>query len=123
MKLLKKTLVGTLVAAAMLVMSAASNAQSINDIVKRGKVMIGVNSGAPPFSFVDADGKARGMDVDIANLLGKYLGVPAEVTTYTTAARIPACYNMCDVPRPLPRAGHHGCPAIPGGHPQTDAIL
>jgi polar amino acid transport system substrate-binding protein len=90
MKLLKNTLVGTLVAAVMMVMSATSNAQSINDIVKRGKVMIGVNSGAPPFSFVDADGKARGMDVDIANLLASYLGVPAEISTYTTAARIPA---------------------------------
>lgn len=90
MRLLKSTLVGTLVAAAMLVTSATSNAQTINDIVKRGKVLIGVNSGAPPFSFVDADGKARGMDVDIANLLASYLGVPAEVSTYTTAARIPA---------------------------------
>jgi polar amino acid transport system substrate-binding protein len=90
MKQLKSILVGALAAAVMLVMSEASNAQSINDIVKRGKVLIGVNSGAPPFSFVDADGKARGMDVDIANLLAGYLGVPAEISTYTTAARIPA---------------------------------
>lgn len=90
MRLSKQAFWGSLLAAVMLVVSAASNAQSINDIVKRGKVLIGVNSGAPPFSFVDADGKARGLDVDLAELFAKYLGVPAQISTYTTAARIPA---------------------------------
>jgi polar amino acid transport system substrate-binding protein len=90
MKLLKNAWLGALLAAVMLLMSAASNAQSINDIVKRGKVLIGVNSGAPPFSFVDAHGKASGLDVDLANLFAHYLGVPAEISAYTTAARIPA---------------------------------
>lgn len=90
MRLSKSTFIGALLAAVMLVVSAASNAQSINDIVKRGKVLIGVNSGAPPFSFVDSTGKAQGLDVDVANLFAHYLGVPAEISTYTTAARIPA---------------------------------
>ncbi|HEX7387295.1 MAG TPA: transporter substrate-binding domain-containing protein [Castellaniella sp.] len=90
MKLLKGTFLGAVLAGMMLVMSAASNAQTINDIVNRGKVLIGVNSGAPPFSFVDSHGKAQGLDVDLANLIAHYLGVPAEITTYTTAARIPA---------------------------------
>lgn len=90
MKMTKGALMGALLGALMMVVGATSHAQSVNDIVKRGKVLIGVNSGAPPFSFVDADGKARGMDVDIANLFAHYLGVPAEVSTYTTAARIPA---------------------------------
>ena len=90
MKRLKSTFFGALAAAVMLLASAASHAQSIDDIVKRGKVLIGVNSGAPPFSFVDSTGKAQGLDVDLANLLGKYLGVPVEIEAYTTAARIPA---------------------------------
>ena len=63
---------------------------SVNDIVKRGKVHIGVNSGAPPFSAVDATGNPVGYDVDVAQLIAKYLGVPAEITPYTTGARIPA---------------------------------
>jgi polar amino acid transport system substrate-binding protein len=74
--------------AAMLTSSA--QAQSINDIVSRGKVRIGVNSGAPPFSIVDPKGNPVGYDVDTAQLLGKYLGVEVEIIPYTTAARIPA---------------------------------
>ncbi|MBE7524639.1 MAG: transporter substrate-binding domain-containing protein [Burkholderiales bacterium] len=74
----------------MLGIGALSHAQSINDIVKRGKVRIGVNSGAPPFSVVDAKGNPVGYDVDVANLLAKALGVDVEIIPYTTAARIPA---------------------------------
>ena len=72
------------------VSAAAADAQSINDIVKRGTVRIGVNSGAPPFSVVDSKGSPIGYDVDVANLIGKYLGVKVEITPYTTPARIPA---------------------------------
>jgi len=79
-------LVGLLLAAT----TTAVDAQSINDIVKRGKVRIGVNSGAPPFSVVDAKGNPVGYDVDVAHVIGKYLGVPVEITPYTTPARIPA---------------------------------
>jgi polar amino acid transport system substrate-binding protein len=90
MKTKKSAVLGALLGAVMLVVGAASNAQSTNDIVKRGKVLIGVNSGAPPFSFVDAKGNAQGYDVDVANLFAKYLGVPATITAYTTPSRIPA---------------------------------
>ena len=74
----------------MLGMGAIADAQSINDIVKRGKVRIGVNSGAPPFSVVDPKGNPVGYDVDVSHLLAKYLGVGVEITPYTTPARIPA---------------------------------
>ena len=68
----------------------AVDTYSIDAIVKRGTVRIGVNSGAMPFSMVDAQGNSIGYDVDLANLIGGYLGVPAEITPYTTTARIPA---------------------------------
>lgn len=74
----------------MLAFGSVGHAQSINDIVSSGKVRIGVNSGAPPFSLVDAKGTAVGYDVDVANLLAKYLGVAVEITPYPTASRIPA---------------------------------
>ncbi|MEO9122425.1 MAG: transporter substrate-binding domain-containing protein [Burkholderiaceae bacterium] len=90
MKMTKGALMGVLLGALMMVVGATSYAQSVDDIVKNGKVLIGVNSGAPPFSFVDAKGAAIGYDVDVANLLAKYLGVPAVITAYTTPARIPA---------------------------------
>jgi polar amino acid transport system substrate-binding protein len=90
MKTKKGALAGVLFGTLMMLMSAVSNGQSINDIVKRGKVLIGVNSGAPPFSFVDEKGAVMGYDVDTAHLFGKYLGVPVEIVPYTTPARIPA---------------------------------
>jgi polar amino acid transport system substrate-binding protein len=67
-----------------------AHAQSVNEIIASGKVRIGVNAGAPPFSMVDANGATVGYDVDTANLIAKYLGVKAEIVPYTTAARIPA---------------------------------
>jgi polar amino acid transport system substrate-binding protein len=84
---------GVLVCAVSLGVSALfapACAQSVSDIVTRGKVRIGVNSGAPPFSAVDAQGRAIGYDVDTAQLFAKYLGVEAEIIPYSTAARIPA---------------------------------
>jgi polar amino acid transport system substrate-binding protein len=83
-------LLGILLGAVLAVAGFAAQAQTVNDIVKRGKVRIGVNSGAPPFSVIDQNGKPVGYDVDVANLIAKYLGVPVEITPYTTAARIPA---------------------------------
>lgn len=83
-------LAGIALGALLAFAAVATQAQTVNDIVKRGKVLIGVNSGAPPFSVIDPNGKPIGYDVDVANLIAKYLGVPAEITPYTTAARIPA---------------------------------
>jgi polar amino acid transport system substrate-binding protein len=79
-----------LIALSLAAAVTAADAQTINDIVKRGKVRIGVNSGAPPFSVVDAKGNPVGYDVDVAHVIAKYLGVPVEITPYTTPARIPA---------------------------------
>ena len=84
------TLISLLAGALVMLAPPAADAQTVNDIVKRGKVRIGVNSGAPPFSVVDATGKPVGYDVDVSNLFAMYLGVPVEITPYTTAARIPA---------------------------------
>ena len=67
---------GTLLAlgAGMLAAGQAS-AQSVNDIVKRGKVRIGVLIGAPPYGSVDSTGNAIGYDADVAALVGKYIGL------------------------------------------------
>lgn len=90
MKAKKGALAGVLFGMLLMLVTTISTAQSVSDIVKRGKVLIGVNSGAPPFSYVDEKGVAMGYDVDTANLFGKYLGVPVEIVPYTTPSRIPA---------------------------------
>ena len=71
---------------------AAANAaaQTVSEIVKRGKVKIGVLVGAPPMGAVDATGNPVGYDADMATLVAKYLGVPAELIALEPPARIPA---------------------------------
>ena len=41
---------------------AAADTHSIDAIAKRGRIRVGVNSGAMPFSMVDAQGNAVGYD-------------------------------------------------------------
>lgn len=73
-----------------LAVAAAVHAQTVNEIVKKGKVTIGVVSGAPPFGTTDAQGNPAGYDVDVAHLVAKYMGVPAEIVPLTSPSRIPA---------------------------------
>ncbi|MBK1657823.1 transporter substrate-binding domain-containing protein [Paracraurococcus ruber] len=60
------------------------------DIIRRGRARIGVVTGAPPFGMVDPQGNAIGYDIDVANRLAFYLGVPAEISSLTPPSRIPA---------------------------------
>lgn len=65
----------------------AVQAQTINEIKKRGVLRVGILADLPPWGFVGRDGKAAGYDADVATLLGKKLGVPVEFTGTTSAAR------------------------------------
>lgn len=81
------------IAAAFLLIVAGlttAQAQSIDDLLAKGKFMIGVNSAAPPFSFVNPSGEVEGYDVDVSKAIAEHLGVKPEFTPYATAARIPA---------------------------------
>jgi len=64
-------------------------AQTIDEIIKRGKVIVGVNTTTPIFGLIGADGHPEGYDPDVARLVGKYLGVPVEFVSVTGANRIP----------------------------------
>jgi polar amino acid transport system substrate-binding protein len=77
-------------AGALAASSAPATAQTVAEIVKRGKVRVGVLIGAPPYGSVDSQGNAIGYDMDVTNLVSKYLGVPVEVVQLTPPARIPA---------------------------------
>ena len=73
--------------AAPLVPSAA--AQTVDEIIKRGKVIVGVNTTTPIFGLVGSDGQPEGYDPDVARLVGKYLGVQVEFVPVTGANRLP----------------------------------
>jgi len=68
-----KKFIGTL-ALVGLVSAGAAQAQEksrLDEILARGKLIVGVTSEAPPFGFVDEKGELVGFDIDIAKLLAK----------------------------------------------------
>jgi len=67
----------------------AAQAQTVDEIIKRGKVIIGVNTTTPIFGLMGKDGQPEGYDPDVARLVGKYLGVPVEFVPVTGANRLP----------------------------------
>ncbi len=66
-----------------------AHAQTVDEIIKRGKVLIAVDPTSGPFGVTGPDGKPDGYDVDVAKLVAKYLGVPLELVPVTSTNRIP----------------------------------
>jgi polar amino acid transport system substrate-binding protein len=81
---------GAALLAAPAVMTRAAFAITPDEIKKRGKVVIGIQGDNPPWGFVNSSGKQEGLDADIGELYGKYLGVPVEFVPLEVANRIPA---------------------------------
>lgn len=70
-----RKLLGSL-AIAGLVGAGAAQAQDksrLDEILARGKVIVGVTSEAPPFGFIDDKGELVGFDIDIAKLIARQL--------------------------------------------------
>jgi len=68
---------------------ASSQAQTINEILNRKKIVIGVLVDLPPFGMMNSEQKPEGLDIELAVLLAKNLGVEAEIVPVATANRIP----------------------------------
>jgi polar amino acid transport system substrate-binding protein len=64
-------------------------AQTVDDIIKRGTVQIAVDPTSAPFGVTGTDGQPDGFDVDVAKLVAKYLGVKLELVPVTSQNRIP----------------------------------
>jgi polar amino acid transport system substrate-binding protein len=87
LRTLRDVLVAALTALALSAMPAS--AQTVDEIIKRGKVIVGINTTTPIFGLMGKDGQPEGYDPDVARLVGKYLGVPVEFVSVTGANRIP----------------------------------
>lgn len=62
---------------------------SVTDLAPTGKLRAAINFGNPILATRDAaTGEARGVSVDLARELGKRLGVPVELVTYTAAGKV-----------------------------------
>jgi polar amino acid transport system substrate-binding protein len=66
-----------------------ANAQTIDDVLGKKKLQVGILVDLPPFGVVNASNQYEGYDVDVAKLMAKYLGVELELVPVTGPNRIP----------------------------------
>ena len=52
---------------------SAAKAQTPDEIIKRGKVVIAIDTTVPPYGSLDATNQPSGIDIDVANAIGKQL--------------------------------------------------
>ena len=83
-------LAGSALLAAPALLTRPAFAITPAEIKAKGKVVIGIQGDNPPWGFVNSSGKQQGLDADIGELYGKYLGVPVEFVPLEVANRIPA---------------------------------
>ncbi len=88
-KLGKALAIAGTAAAAAAATSREAAAQTVDDVVRRGKLNVGMLVDIPPFGSLGPDQKPVGYDADVANLMGRYLGVPIEIIPVTGPNRIP----------------------------------
>ena len=73
----------------LLVAPFLANAADLNEILKKGEVIIAVPEAFPPFGSVGKKGEHEGYDVDVAKLIAKDLGVKLKLVPVVSKQRIP----------------------------------
>ncbi len=90
LKTARRVLAATgLVALAATALPHGASAQSIDEILSKKKIQVGMLVDVPPFGLLNTEGKPEGYDADVAKLMGKYLGVEVELVPVTGPNRIP----------------------------------
>ncbi len=85
-----KKFISSLLVGVLLLSISLSFAQSLTEIKKRGKLLVGTEPTFPPFEFVGEKNQVEGFDIDIANELAKRLGVKLEIVNLPFDSLIPA---------------------------------
>jgi polar amino acid transport system substrate-binding protein len=75
---------------AIVALTIPAAADELDDIKGRGQLLVGVTESSPPFSYREAGKGIVGYDVDLAERVGKNLGVAAEKIPIINAERIPS---------------------------------
>ena len=86
---MKRRLFLSFALAALIAAPLPAAADALDDIIKAGVIKVAVPQDFPPFGSVGSDMAPRGYDVDMANLVGKQMGVKVELVPVTSANRIP----------------------------------
>jgi polar amino acid transport system substrate-binding protein len=68
---------------------STARAQTVDEIISRGTINIGVMVDLPPYGLLNDKQEPDGYDIEVAKLLGKYLGVKVNLVTLTGPNRLP----------------------------------
>src|SRR4051794_28819759 len=69
--------------------TGAARADLFADVLSKGVIRIGVPADLIPFGYQNVNREPEGFDIDLANMVGKSLGVKVELVPLTGANRIP----------------------------------
>jgi polar amino acid transport system substrate-binding protein len=78
-----------LAAVLLLAVTQAASAVTVDDIIKRGKLLVAIDTNNPPWGMMDAKMEPDGIDIAVARLMAKYMGVQLEIVPVTSQNRIP----------------------------------
>ena len=66
-----------------------ASAVTTDEIIKRGKLLVAIDTNNPPWGQMDTQMQPDGIDVAVAKLMAKYMGVDLEIVPVTSQNRIP----------------------------------
>jgi len=81
--------IATAVLGATVLAALPAHADALDDIVKSGVLRVAVPEDFPPFGSVDAEMKPVGVDIEVADLLARKLGLRLELVPVASGNRIP----------------------------------
>ena len=88
----KAVLLGLMATASVALVPAGAQAAKLDDVLARGKLVVGTGSTNAPWHFKDASDTLQGFDVDMAKIVAKALFGDAEKVEFvnqSSDARIP----------------------------------
>jgi polar amino acid transport system substrate-binding protein len=89
-RLSKRNFILSLGATALFAVSSVQAQSALDDIMKAKLLRVAVQTDSAPYGYVNTDLKPIGLDIDMANYIGKKMGVAVELVPVVSASRIPA---------------------------------
>ncbi len=84
--------------AAMMAGARPAAAQNVDEIIKKGKLVVAIDTTTAPYAALGTTMEPEGFDIDLARMMAKSLSVPIEFVTVNSPGRIPALLtNRVDV--------------------------
>jgi polar amino acid transport system substrate-binding protein len=97
-----RTIRAALTASLLLLFASSAQADRLDEIKSRGKLVVGVSDTTPPFSFrKPADGTLTGYDLDLVRAVAKRMGLPLEMVPSRAPSAFPCCSRAGSISSPL----------------------